>query len=85
MVATRLFGGVVVLAFYAAAGLAFHLIAYGEVDWSDALVYVAMAFWPLLLAWEFIKILAIVGVVVLAGLVVYGVVRGGLRRIGGRP
>jgi hypothetical protein len=34
-----------------------------------------MAFWPLLLAWEFLKVAAIVAVVVLAGLGVYALVR----------
>jgi hypothetical protein len=67
--------GLVGLAFYAAAGLAFHLIVYGEVDWSGGFVYVVMAFWPLLLAWEFLKVAAIVAVVVLAGLGVYALVR----------
>lgn len=72
------------LAFYAATGLAFHLIVYGEVDWSEAFVYVVMAFWPLLLAWEFLKIAAIVAVVVLAGLAVYALVRGLSGRLGRR-
>ena len=81
MAAVRLFGALVGLAFYVAAGLAFHLIAYGEVDWSDAFVYVAMAFWPLLLAWELLKILLLVGVVVLAGLGLYLLLREGLARL----
>jgi hypothetical protein len=72
------------LAFYAAAGLALHLIIYGPVDWSDAFVYVVMAFWPLLLAWEIFKIVVIVGVVVLAGLGLYWLVRGGIARLGRR-
>ena len=84
MAAMRIFGGFVVLAFYAATGLAFHLIAYGPVDWSGAFVYVAMAFWPILLAWELIKVLAIIGVVVLAGLGLYLIARAGMRRLGRR-
>jgi hypothetical protein len=76
--------GLIGLAFYAATGLAFHLIVYGEVDWSAAFVYVVMAFWPLLLAWEFLKVAAIVAVVVLAGLGVYAVVRQLAGRTGGR-
>jgi predicted membrane channel-forming protein YqfA (hemolysin III family) len=84
MAAMRIFGGLVILAFYAATGLAFHLIAYGSVDWSGAFVYVAMAFWPVLLAWELIKVLAIVGVVVLAGVGLYLVVRASMKRLGGR-
>ena len=84
MVAMRIFGGVVVLAFYAAAGLALHLIVYGAVDWSGAFVYVAMAFWPVLLAWELLKVLAVVGVVVLAGLGLYLLARGGMKRLGRR-
>jgi len=83
MAAVRLFGALVGLAFYAAAGLALHLIAYGEVDWSGAFVYVAMAFWPLLLAWELLKILLLVGVVVLAGLGLYLLIREGLARLRG--
>lgn len=74
----------VVLAFYAAAGLAFHLIAYGSVDWSDAFVYVVMAFWPLLLAWEILKILAIIAIVVLVGLGVYWLARQVIGRVTGR-
>jgi len=77
-------GTLIALAFYAATGLAFHLIAYGDVDWSDAFVYVVMAFWPLLLAWELLKVLAIVAVVVVAGLAVYAVVRAVMSRAGGR-
>lgn len=77
-------GMLIGLAFYVATGLAFHLIAYGEVDWAGAFVYVVMAFWPLLLAWELLKILAIVALVVLAGLAVYAVVRGATGRAGGR-
>ena len=84
MAAMRIFGGFVGLAFYAAAGLAFHLIAYGEVDWSSAFVYVAMAFWPLLLAWEVIKLLFIVGVVVLAGVGLYLLIRQGIGRLNRR-
>lgn len=80
MIQVRGLGALVVLAFYAAAGLAFHLIVYGAVDWSDAFVYVAMAFWPVLLAWEILKIVLIVGVVVLAGLGLYWLVREGIGR-----
>jgi len=68
-------GALVALLFYAATGLAFHLIAYGEVAWDEAYVYVVMAFWPLLLGWEILKVLAVVALVVLAGLAVYGVIR----------
>jgi predicted membrane channel-forming protein YqfA (hemolysin III family) len=84
MAAMRIFGALVMLAFYAAAGLAFHLIVHGEVDWGEAFVYVAMAFWPLLLAWELLKLLALVGVVVLAGIGLYLLVREGVTRLGGR-
>lgn len=72
------------LAFYVATGLAFHLIAYGEVDWAGAFVYVVMAFWPILLAWELLKVLAVVAVVVLAGLGIYALVRSLTNRFGGR-
>lgn len=84
MAAMRIFGGLVMLAFYAAAGLALHLIVYGAVDWNGAFVYVAMAFWPFLLAWELLKVLAIVGVVVLAGLGLYFILRSALKRMRGR-
>lgn len=73
-----------VLAFYAAAGLAYHLIFYGEVDWAAAFTYVAMAFWPFLLAWEILKVLAVVALVVLVGLGLYWLIRDIGRRLGGR-
>jgi len=75
MLDPRGIGALVALLFYGATGLAFHLIAYGEVAWDSAFVYVVMAFWPVLLAWEILKILAVIALVVLAGLAVYGVVR----------
>jgi predicted membrane channel-forming protein YqfA (hemolysin III family) len=84
MIQLRGLGALVLLAFYAAAGLAFHLVAYGSVEWSDAFVYVVMAFWPLLLAWEILKIVLIVAVVVLAGLGIYWLVREGLGRLSRR-
>lgn len=74
----------IVAAFYAATGLAFHLIAYGAVDWTGAFVYVAMAFWPVLLAWEVLKIVGIVLLVVLVGIAAYALLRGLLSRPGGR-
>jgi branched-subunit amino acid ABC-type transport system permease component len=77
-------GTLIGLLFYAVTGLAFHLIAYGEVDWSGAFVYVAMAFWPLLLAWEVLKIAAIVALVVVVGLAAYALVRGLFERLNGR-
>lgn len=80
----RAVGVIVMLAFYAAAGLAFHLIVYGPVAWSDAFVYVVMAFWPILLAWEVLKILAIIALVVLVGLGVYWLVRQVIGRANGR-
>lgn len=83
MRATEAIWTLVGLAFYVVTGLAFHLIAYGEVDWGGAFVYVVMAFWPLLLAWELLKILAIVALVVIAGLGLYALVRGLSGRIGG--
>lgn len=76
--------GLVGLLFYAAAGLAYHLIVYGEVDWAEGFVYVVMAFWPVLLVWEIAKILLIVLVVVLAGLGLYWLVRSLLTRLGGQ-
>lgn len=81
MAAMRIFGALVGLAFYAAAGLAFHLIAYGEVAWEDAFVYVAMAFWPVLLGWELLKILLLLVVIVLAGVGLYLLLREGLGRL----
>jgi len=79
MAGLRALGGLIMLAFYAAAGLAFHLIAYGEVDWSGAFVYVTMAFWPILLAWEVFKILLLLAIVVLAGLGLYLLIREALQ------
>ncbi len=73
-------GTLIAFLFYAVTGLAFHLIAYGEVDWSGAFVYVAMAFWPLMLAWELLRIAAIVAVVVVIGLAAYALLRGLLQR-----
>ncbi|SDF74077.1 hypothetical protein SAMN05216241_102190 [Limimonas halophila] len=75
MLDPRGIGALVALLFYAATGLAFHLIAYGDVAWNEAFVYVVMAFWPVLLGWEILKILAVIALVVLAGLAVYAVVR----------
>jgi hypothetical protein len=80
----RAAGLLVGLLFYAAAGLAYHLIAYGDVEWSDAFIYVVMAFWPILLAWEILKVLLLLLVVVLAGLGLYWLVRSLIARLGGR-
>jgi hypothetical protein len=41
-----------------------------------------MAFWPLLLAWELLRIAAIVAVVVVIGLAAYALLRGLLERFG---
>lgn len=79
-------GLLIAAAVYAAAGLAYHLIFHGEVDWSAAFTYVTMAFWPALLAWQILKVLAVVAVVVLAGLGLYWLVREiGARLRGRRP
>ncbi len=72
------------LLFYVAAGLAYHLIVYGEVLWSGAFVYVVMAFWPILLAWEILKVLLILLIIVLAGLGLYWLVRSLITRLSGR-
>ena len=68
-------GAMAALIFYLVTGLAFHLIAFGEVDWTGAFVYVVIVLWPVFLAWEVLKILVIVALVVLAGLAVYALMR----------
>ena len=55
---------------YLGFGILVYALSYGsQLDWSDAWIYLFMAFWPYILIWWFVKWVVII---VVSGLIIYG-------------